>query len=156
MVCIHPNSRKAKKIEKDNRRKKRITEKKKKYKNEKMDQIVNRLTWIQLYSPIYMKEEGIQNYTEDNLKKLIQKYVERNDEEILEAEKTGKGSKSFILERKKVREIERKECISGMSVPDLTDEKILKKFNYWDGDYNTIQSWKKIKVRFLLNNPTGV
>ncbi|OIR59069.1 MAG: uncharacterized protein A8A55_0134 [Amphiamblys sp. WSBS2006] len=143
---MHPNSRKALQQTRNNARKEKIKKTKRTFRKEKVEPEIDRLTWIQLYIPVYTEEKNRSIDRIEDLREILRRYVNRNAEEIAEKENLPKEASSRLRALKQTRELERKEFLSGISVPDITDKNTFARFLKWDGDYNAIRSFKAIRV----------
>eukprot|EP00923_Selenidium_pygospionis_P023362 GHVN01040700.1.p1 GENE.GHVN01040700.1~~GHVN01040700.1.p1 ORF type:complete len:149 (+),score=14.74 GHVN01040700.1:2-448(+) len=147
MAFTNPKSRKIKELKRKEMRKEKLLKAQRSFKKNKMDPVADRMTWIQLYIPGYLEEIGRSTLQKEDITEIFYRYIARNDDEIHENEQNGKRESLRLKNMRLVREIERKELLSGLLLPDLTDEKIFALFQQWDGDYNGIKSFKTIKIQ---------
>ncbi|KAJ2801535.1 translation machinery-associated protein 16, partial [Coemansia guatemalensis] len=90
------------------------------------------------------------SWTTEQLAKLVDEYLQRNNEEVEEIEAGRKGralapKDALFLQ---VVETEKKESkLGGIEVPDLTSAFMVKTLRSWDGDVNSLSTIKLINCK---------
>ncbi|XP_060850494.1 translation machinery-associated protein 16 [Rhopalosiphum padi] len=148
----HPNSRKTKQLIKTKH--KIAFRDKKKYVNlAKPSSLCEKLIWFRDNI-----DNTIEQYTQDTLSSLIEKYLSRFDHEasIIKARHKDKGNRRFASREDVIRhtiEREREEYnTAGIEVPNILEASQLLYLRTWDGDIKYLPNIKIIRFRCLNLN----
>ncbi|KAJ2079807.1 translation machinery-associated protein 16, partial [Coemansia sp. RSA 988] len=91
------------------------------------------------------------SWTIEQLAKLVDDYLQRNDEEIEEIEAGRVKGRALAPKDSlfmQVTETEKKEAkLGGIEVPDLTSAFMVKTLRSWDGDVNSVSTIKLINCK---------
>ncbi|QSL64475.1 hypothetical protein MERGE_001776 [Pneumocystis wakefieldiae] len=140
----HPRSRKARQIQRSIDREDRL-KKERKIREKRRD--------IQVSRSIYFKSvvelENIKKLSLEELNKLIERYIHRNDSKMEDSSSSDlhprHSSKKEAL--KQVFYNEQDEYKNGFYVPDLTDQENVLALKNWTGNYNDLHTLKFILVK---------
>ncbi|CCG80909.1 Putative uncharacterized protein [Taphrina deformans PYCC 5710] len=141
----HPNSRKSHQIQRAALRDERITA-------QAITKQKEQMKWINRFGffKVIATTNPDQLFTEEEVKSLIETYIERNKSELMtlvEERRAGrpKSSRQDLLERAK--ELELSEYRSGFKVPVMDDLLNLEELRHWKGDVGGLQ---KIKFQLVI------
>ncbi|ORX80583.1 hypothetical protein BCR32DRAFT_20688 [Anaeromyces robustus] len=139
----HPYSRKAHQVQRAMLRE----EKNSKTKNAKMAENNLEIEKYQWFREAIPKERA--NLTKEELTNVVQRYIDRNDEEIENINSTlrkGRPTPPRLTLLKALKKKEQEEFNHGFFVPDLTIAKNVKTLRNWKDDWNSIKLIKLIKI----------
>eukprot|EP00275_Glaucocystis_incrassata_P000917 EC121156.1.p1 GENE.EC121156.1~~EC121156.1.p1 ORF type:complete len:158 (+),score=20.83 EC121156.1:81-554(+) len=129
-AAIHPNSRKAQRMERNEFRKSKVAARKATKEREKDRPLVQKLRWFQEHLP-----PDKLRYSTADIHALIKEYLSRNDTELQRLEQLNKKTTGQDLLEAAIKH-ERALYRSGFAAPDLTNLRNLKRLRDWDGGVN--------------------
>ncbi|KAJ3270283.1 hypothetical protein HDV01_000398 [Terramyces sp. JEL0728] len=137
----HPYSRKASQMKRAILRTSTMSTKDS-LRQEPKQRVVDKLLWF--------KEKAGNVLPMDELREVIEEYINRNMDEIIELKKNWrqgrpKPSRLDLLENLHSKELQ--DFKLGFEVPDLTDSAVIDYYKAWKGDYNAISDIKIIRVK---------
>ncbi|KAJ3261188.1 hypothetical protein HK103_006497 [Boothiomyces macroporosus] len=137
----HPYSRKASQMKRAILRTSTMSTKDS-LRQEPKQRVVDKLLWF--------KEKADDVLTLDQLREVIEEYINRNMEEIMELKKNWrqgrpKPNRLDLLENLHSKEMQ--DFKLGFEVPDLTNKDVIDYYKVWKGDYNAISDIKIVRVK---------